>query len=284
MGPTTAAAKAAGGLNFMPLWLQHMGAIWWSDVVINTARYAAFAVLTWMLLWVVLKGPLRGRKIRQQNPPARQMAVEFFFSLRSIAVFATTAAAMSLLARVGGYPLAHVARAWGTPWLWASLVLMILGHDAYFYWTHRVMHHAMVFRRVHARHHRSQNPSPFSAYSFDLAEAALMASFVALWPLIVPMPWPVIPLFILHQIVRNTLLHSGYELMPATADGRPMLDWLTTTTHHDQHHGQGGSNFGLYFTWWDRWMGTENPDYHAAFARAARRRRSGKTEIALAEA
>jgi sterol desaturase/sphingolipid hydroxylase (fatty acid hydroxylase superfamily) len=61
-------------------------------------------------------------------------------------------------------------------------------------------------------------------------------------------------------------------LMPATAAGRPLIDCLTTTNHHDLHHGQAESNFGLYFTWWDRWMGTENPDYHAAFARAAFRR------------
>ena len=28
-------------------------------------------------------------------------------------------------------------------------------------------------------------------------------------------------------------------------------------------------NFGLYFTFWDRLMGTEHPDYHARFAAAA---------------
>jgi sterol desaturase/sphingolipid hydroxylase (fatty acid hydroxylase superfamily) len=94
--------------------------------------------------------------------------------------------------------------------------------------------------------------------------------FVVLWPMITPTPWAVTGLFMLHQIFRNTLLHCGYELMPARADGRPMLDWLTTTTHHDMHHGKGW-NYGLYFTWWDRWMGTEHPDYHAQYAAVARR-------------
>jgi sterol desaturase/sphingolipid hydroxylase (fatty acid hydroxylase superfamily) len=98
----------------------------------------------------------------------------------------------------------------------------------------------------------------------------MMAGFVVVWPFIVPTAWPVIPLFMIHQIARNTLAHCGYELMPAAADGRPRLDWLTTTTHHDLHHARAGSNFGLYFTWWDRWMGTENPDYYAAFAAAVR--------------
>ncbi len=58
--------------------------------------------------------------------------------------------------------------------------------------------------------------------------------------MLVPTPWPAVGLFVLHQIVRNTLGHSGYEIMPARADGRPLFDWLTTTTHHDLHHTQAG--------------------------------------------
>jgi hypothetical protein len=57
-----------------------------------------------------------------------------------------------------------------------------------------------------------------------------MVAFVALWPLIVPTPWPVIGLFMLHQIFRNTMLHAGYELWPARANGKPWFDWITTTT------------------------------------------------------
>lgn len=48
------------------------------------------------------------------------------------------------------------------------------------------------------------------------------------------------------------------------------LDWLTTTTHHDLHHSEGNHNFGLYFTWWDRWMGTEHPQYKERFRAVAK--------------
>jgi sterol desaturase/sphingolipid hydroxylase (fatty acid hydroxylase superfamily) len=27
------------------------------------------------------------------------------------------------------------------------------------------------------------------------------------------------------------------------------------------HHEHAPRNFGLYFTWWDRFMGTEHPEY-----------------------
>src|SRR5690606_33031557 len=124
---------------------------------------------------------------------------------------------------------------------------------------------------LHRRHHKSHNPSPFTAYSFDLGEAVIQGSFIPLWMLIVPTPWWVTGLFMLHQIVRNTLGHSGYELFPARRDGRPLFDFLTTTTHHDLHHAQAGWNYGLYFTWWDRLMSTEHPDYYERFAAATRR-------------
>jgi len=251
--------------------LHQMGAIWLSNLVVNTGRYAVFAVLTWALLWVVLRRPLQGRKIRDQSPPTRQLALEFLISLRSIALFAVSAVVQSLLSRAGAYPLSHWARGAGPVWFWISVGSMILGHDAFYYWTHRAMHRAAGCRWLHVRHHRSHNPSPFTAYSLSLGEAALMVSFVVLWPFIVPTTFAAIAVFIVHQIARNTLAHSGYELMPATATGKPLFDFLTTTTHHDLHHAEPGSNFGVYFTWWDRWMGTENPGYHAAFARAVRK-------------
>ena len=255
----------------MELSLHQIGGMWWSNLAVNIGRYVVFALFTWALLWIVLKAPLAGRKIRAASPPTRQMVLEFMISVRSIALFATAAVGMDVLSHAGAYPLSQLARQWGEVWLWTSLVLMILGHDAYYYWTHRALHRPAYFRNLHARHHRSHNPSPFTAYSFDLGEAGLMALFVVLWPFVVPTSFGVIGLFIVHQIARNTLAHCGYELMPARADGRPWLDFLTTTTHHDLHHAEPGSNFGLYFTWWDRWMGTENPDYYPAFARAVRR-------------
>ncbi len=244
---------------------------WLSNLTVDIRRYVIFAVAVWLVLWVLLRPLIAGRKIREESPPGRQMLSEFAFSIRSIAVFSTIGIGITVLDRAGLYPFARAAQSWGPAWFAVSLIAMIVGQDAYIYWTHRIMHHPRLFRRFHRRHHRSHNPSPFTAYSFDLGEAVVMVAFVVAWPLIVPTPWPVISLFMLHQIFRNTLLHAGYELMPARADGRPMFDWLTTTVHHDLHHAQAGWNYAPWFTWWDRWMGTEHPDYHDRYAAAVRR-------------
>jgi sterol desaturase/sphingolipid hydroxylase (fatty acid hydroxylase superfamily) len=247
------------------------GLQWLLNMQTDLTRYALFAIGVWLTLWVVLASVLRGRKVRDETPPARQLWLEFLVSLRSIAIFSTIGVATFLLERFGLLPGPALAAQWGPAWFWASLVLIVVAHDAYFYWAHRLMHDPRLFRFFHRRHHNSMNPSPFTAYSFDLGEAAIMGSFVPLWMLLVPTQWPVVGLFMLHQIVRNTLGHSGYELMPARADGRPWFDFLTTTTHHDLHHAQAGWNYGLYFTWWDRLMGTEHPEYHARFAKVVRK-------------
>lgn len=237
----------------------------------DLSRYAIFAVATWFLLWIVLAQPLAGRRLRTDRPPARQLVVEFLVSIRSVAIFSTVGLSLAVLDRAGLVWGPAVAEQLGPVWFWASLALMIVAHDAWFYWAHRLMHRPALFRIFHRRHHRSNNPSPFTAYSFDLAEAVVQSAFVPLWMLATPTPWPVIGLFVLHQIVRNTIGHSGYELFPARRDGRPLIPFLTTVTHHDLHHAQAGWNYGLYFTWWDRWMGTEHPEYLARFAQVSRR-------------
>jgi len=195
--------------------------IWLSSVIEDTTRYIIFATGTWAILWVALKSLLANRIIRPSSPPPKQLLTEFAFSLRSIAVYATVGVGMEFLARTGFYPLGDISAQWGPLWFVIALVLMIIGHDAYFYWAHRIMHDPRLFRHFHRRHHLSLNPSPFTAYSFAIGEALVMVMFVVLWPLVIPTPWPVIGLFMLHQIFRNTLGHSGYELMPARANGAP---------------------------------------------------------------
>lgn len=253
----------------MPTVLVDILNIWLRELEPTLTRYAIFTLGVWLALWVVLAPFLKSRKIREESPPPRQMLTELMFSLRSMAIFATVGVLLTYLYRAGAYPLTGFADDWGPVWFGVSLVAGIVGLDAWFYWIHRFMHDPRMFRRFHRRHHRSNNPSPFTAYSFDVGEALLLIGFVVVWPLVFPMPSHAMQWVMLYQIVTNTLLHSGYELMPARRDGRPLLDFIVTTTHHDLHHAQAGYNYGAWFTWWDRWMGTEHPEYLARYRKAA---------------
>jgi sterol desaturase/sphingolipid hydroxylase (fatty acid hydroxylase superfamily) len=37
------------------------------------------------------------------------------------------------------------------------------------------------------------------------------------------------------------------------------------TMHHDMHHRLGRTNYGLYFRFWDKLMGTEHPEFERLF-------------------
>jgi sterol desaturase/sphingolipid hydroxylase (fatty acid hydroxylase superfamily) len=241
-------------------------------MVRDLERYAVLAIGVWFVLWVLLRAALRFRKIRSETPARSQMIMEFLHSLRSIAIFSGLTSLIWLLYRLDLAPWQEVnERLTGPYWFWGSVALMLLAHDAYFYWVHRWMHSPRRFRLYHRRHHRSNNPTPFTAYSFDLREAGMMVAFVMLWEVLVPNPHGSVSMFVIISLLKNTLAHSGYELMPSVR-GRPLLDFMTTTVHHDLHHRRAGTNFGLYFTWWDRWCGTEDPIYHEEFARVTSQR------------
>ena len=68
-----------------------------------------------------------------------------------------------------------------------------------------------------------------------------------------------------------TINHAGIEIFPASWSKKPILRGLIGATHHDVHHKQARYNFGLYFTFWDKWMGTESPKFKECFRRFSSR-------------
>ena len=231
-------------------------------------RYALVATGVYLVVNTALQARLAGRKIRPDTPGWRQIRDEILASLRPVMIFAAIGALIRLGAEAGIIPIYWRWDAYGYWWLPASFALIVIAHDAWFYWTHWLMHRPRLYRWFHRLHHKSHNPTPFTSYSFDWTEAALNAVFFPLALLVVPAHPIVLFAFTWHMMLRNALGHCGYEVFPARADGRPRFDWMTTVTHHDLHHANARWNLGLYFTWWDRWMGTENPDYHARFRAA----------------
>ena len=83
----------------------------------------------------------------------------------------------------------------------------------------------------------------------------------------------------IHMIVRNVIGHSGFEIFPRGTAAHALFGLLTTNTHHDLHHSAGRLNYGLYFTWWDRLCGTENPDYRETFDRVTGGQAAGEQGV-----
>jgi Delta7-sterol 5-desaturase len=248
----------------------------------DVLRYVIGAGGVYLVVNTVLGRKLAQRKIRDKNPPKGQIKREILSSLRTALIFAIVGFAIVFGTELGLFWLYFDVADYGLPYMAASTLLMIVLHDGYFYFSHRFLHRPKVFRAAHKLHHKSNNPTPFTAYAFNFGEAVANAGFLPLLLLVMPLHPLAIFIFTNHMILRNAMGHSGFELFPARRDGRPMFDWMTTVTHHDIHHAQAGYNFGLYFTWWDRLMGTEHPTYHDQFKAAIRYKGKVSSELPLA--
>ena len=236
-------------------------------------RYVVGVTLMVAVLWIAHRIGLRSRIIQDRRASRADYGREILTSVRSVAIYALVATPALWLQSngwaAGDYPGHASALA-----VALDVVVLLVAHDAYFYWTHRAMHDPRLFKRWHRTHHRSVTPTPFAAYAFDWREAIVQAAFVSIWICLVPTPEIAMFIFLGIMIVRNVMGHSGTELHPRGMADHPIFGLLTTTVHHDLHHSGGFQyNYGLYFTWWDRLMGTEHPRYREVFREVTARDR-----------
>ncbi len=193
---------------------------------IDFLRYALAAGAVWLAARVVLRRRLAGRRILDAQPAPGQLRREFTYSLSTVLIFAANGLLIRLLVQNGTLQVhADVARCDWARW-WASLVPIVVAHDAWFYWTHRALHHRRWFRAVHGRHHASLHPTPWAAYAFHPGEALVQAAFLPLFLLLVPVRGAVIALFLLHRILRNTIGHCARELFPWRWTRHGWLGWV----------------------------------------------------------
>jgi Delta7-sterol 5-desaturase len=226
-------------------------------------RYLLGAGAVWLAVHVVFARKLASRVILDGAPRPGQVERELLYSMATVLIFAANGMFIYLMVVSGRFHVYDEVSEFGWPWWWASLALVIVAHDAYFYWTHRLLHDRRWFGAVHGRHHHSVHPTPWAAYSFHPIEAAVQAAFLPLFLAVVPMHGGVIAVFLVHMILRNAIGHSSHEVFPWSWRRVPVLSWITPVCHHHFHHARNRGNYSLYFTWWDRWCGTENPDYLA---------------------
>ena len=242
--------------------LQSMGFSISSDLI----RYLLIAGGTYLALYY---GSLQIEKSRIQKRKATRADVryELSYSVQSIAMFSGVAVYIYFTRGTHFNQLYLKISDYGWGYFFLSLVLMTVIHDTYFYWMHRLMHHPKIYSLVHRVHHRSVNPTPFAANSFHATEAVLESLVMPLMIAVMPISIWAIVVFDLFSFSTNVIGHLGYEFAPRWWVRNPVTKWLMTSTFHNIHHSRFGTNYGFYFTFWDRMMGTLDPHYERDFDR-----------------
>jgi len=228
-------------------------------------RYAVAAGVIWIFFYGIRRRHWLHRKIIQKFPQGRDVRRELAFSAVTSLIYGAVGLATVLMIRQGWtHYYTHIDK-YGWGWFCASVVITIFLHDAYFYWTHRLMHHPRLFPWMHKAHHRSINPTPWAAYAFDPLEAVVQAAIFPLAVFLYPISPLAFLLFMLWQLLFNVIGHAGFEIFPSWFLKSWIGKFLNTPTNHTMHHQYFRGNYGLYFNIWDRMMGTNHPDYEKRF-------------------
>lgn len=227
-------------------------------------RYLIATTLAFSVFYIFFRNFFKGRKIQKAFPKRTDYWRDFMYSAISIIIF-TGFAFLTFRVLAPYSRLYYDFSEYSTFYYAFTFVVLFFFHDAYFYWIHRLMHWPVLFRSVHLVHHKSTNPSPWTAYAFHPFEAMLEAAIIPLMTFIVPVHVSVIGLLMLFQIFYNVYGHLGYELFPRRFHKTWIGRYVNTSVAHNQHHGKFHGNYGLYTLIWDRWFGTLRSDYDQSY-------------------
>ena len=232
-------------------------------------RYVLISGLHYLITYHWLREWFRPHKHDQRYPGWRTIKAELRLGTLNLVNFVGFGVLILYLITHGHTRLYFEVAERGWVYTLASLPLVLVIQDTWFYWIHRLLHWKPLMRWAHAPHHRFKNPTPFAAFAVHPFEGALEVAFRPLILCLLPLHPGVIAVYVVLSFVVNALGHGGIELFPAGWAGHPLLGLGNSATHHYLHHKHVHCHFSLYFTWWDKLMGTEHPDYAREFERVA---------------
>lgn len=234
-------------------------------------RYVLFSWLFWRLFNVAMKDQFAHRAVQTRPRQPGQDQREIGWSALTSLIFTAIAVGV-ILAYQGGYTRIYTDwRAY--PWWWypASIGLVLFIHETYYYWLHRWMHRPGVYRYVHQTHHDSVVTSAWTSFSFHPLESTLQAIVIPALVFVLPLHITAVGLLLLIMTLSSAVNHLNTEIYPRDFNRHWLGRWLIGATHHSLHHAQFRFNYGLYFTFWDKWMRTESPDFHRLFGEKTKR-------------
>ena len=188
----------------------------------------------------------------------RQISREIGWSSLSAAIYGLPAGAVLWLWTAKGSTRIYAEPA-DLPlvWLPLSAIVYLLIHDAWFFWTHRLMHIPRYYRLCHYVHHQSHPPTAWAAMSFHPIEALSGAFLIPLLTLVIPIHVGALGFVMAIMTLFGVTNHLGWELWPSRLVHGPLGKFLITASHHDQHHRRNHCNYGLYFRFWDQLCATD---------------------------
>jgi sterol desaturase/sphingolipid hydroxylase (fatty acid hydroxylase superfamily) len=215
---------------------------------------ALLSQLFFQVLFYWNKGRTFNRlKIQPGMPDKALQRREMAESLVSLVIFTLCGLGMDHLIRIGVIRFLPEQKIPFPGFGVLMVAAMFLIHDAWFYWTHRLLHTRLGYRLIHRHHHHYHNPTPFTTFAFHPVEAVIQIGIVPLLAGLLPVTPDWLIGFSVFLLFMSVYGHSGFELR---AEKKGIWKVFNTSIHHNLHHQYAGRNFTIYLNLWDRLMGT----------------------------
>ncbi|WP_085693933.1 MULTISPECIES: sterol desaturase family protein [unclassified Pseudomonas] len=164
--------------------------------------------------------------------------------------------ALGLLALPGLAALLAVDGLWPRAWpLWLQLGLAVLVADVGMSLMHYASHRVRWLWRLHAVHHSVERLYGFNGLMKHPLHQTLEATAGLLPLLVLGIPAEVAVLLAFAIAIQLLLQHSNVDMRLGPL--RHVFAWAPLHRFHHMKYGRAGDvNFGLFFTVWDRLLGT----------------------------
>lgn len=236
---------------------------WLALFGIIVSRYFLICGITYLVCYSALikyiaKVNLQGKAIAWQT-----IKKDMELSLLCAIIFAFCAALVITAYDLGFTRLYTSMNQYGLWYLGVSFAALLVLQDTYFYFMHRLFHHPLLFRKLHFGHHRSKVPTPWTSFAFDPIEAFIQALFFVCIIFVLPLHYIPLITALIVMTVWAVFNHIGFELFPASFYSNSLGKWFIGSKHHLIHHRKYNLHYGLYFTFWDKLLGTHDSNYQS---------------------
>lgn len=205
--------------------------------------YFLFATLDYIIYYIWL-----GNQLQSSSPDKKpNVRREISMSVKSLFVMSGFSTPAEVLIQLG-YSKEYTDPArYGYFYLIISPLLFILFSDCVIYFIHRALHSRLLYRHIHKPHHSFVHTSPFAAFAFHPVDGYMQGVSYHIFVFLFPFNAAV------HLVSLVVVSMWTINIHDRVTWGIPGINGAA---HHTIHHTTYKSNYGQYFTLWDKLCGT----------------------------
>ena len=189
-------------------------------------RYFVVAGSTYLFFYSSLSETFANPSLQSPSPSRKLIYHDIRLSILSSIVFAIAAALIMYSYDAGLTYLYGDLQRYGLWYLIISYFGVLILQDTYFYFTHRLFHHPLVFHKLHQGHHQSKNPTPWTSFAFDPLEAVVQCLFFVVIIYLIPLHFITLIAVLMTMTIWAVLNHLGLDTFVISSSlVRKMVYW-----------------------------------------------------------